>query len=193
MAQAAGDELDAIDEEFGTAAIRAAAEWSHGLADLTAGDAGAAALQLRAACQLWSEIDCPYEAAKARIALAEAFVAEGDREAAAMELRSARTAFERLGATLDADRVDQLLRSVSIGAPGERALRTFVFTDIVGSTSLLEAIGDEAWSASAAGTTSHCGRVRAATVVRRWIRRAMGSSSRSPGPEPRWRAPVRSS
>jgi class 3 adenylate cyclase len=146
VARVAGDELDAIAAEFGTTAIRAGAEWAHGLADLTTGDAAAAARRLRAARQRWSEVDAPYEAAKARVALAEAFVAEGDREAAAMELRSAHTTFERLGATRDAVRVEELLRSVSIDAPTERARRTFVFTDIVGSTSLLEAIGDEAWS-----------------------------------------------
>jgi class 3 adenylate cyclase len=145
-ARAAGAELEEIAEEFGTVAIRAAAEWAHGLADLTAGDAAAAARRLRAARQRWSEIDAPYEAAKARVALAESFVAEGDREGAGMELRSARTAFERLGATRDATRTDEMLRAISMGAPPERARRTFVFTDIVGSTSLLEAIGDDAWS-----------------------------------------------
>jgi class 3 adenylate cyclase len=91
-------------------------------------------------------VDAPYEAARSRVALAEAHLAEGDREAAAMELRSARTAFERLGAMLDTRRADALLSTIAGETPVERARRTFVFTDIVGSTSLLEAIGDGAWN-----------------------------------------------
>jgi class 3 adenylate cyclase len=57
--------------------------------------------------------------------------------------------FERLGATPDARRATDALRSI----PGatedrsadERTVRTFMFTDIAGSTQLVEAIGDEAW------------------------------------------------
>jgi class 3 adenylate cyclase len=79
--------------------------------------------------------------------LAEALVAEGDPEAAILELESARSAFERLGANPDAQRAAERLEALR-RSPTERtvARRTFMFTDIVGSTSLLEAIGDEAWN-----------------------------------------------
>jgi class 3 adenylate cyclase/predicted negative regulator of RcsB-dependent stress response len=144
-ARAAGEELDAIASEFDTTAIHAGADWAHGLADLTGGEASDAARRLRRARQRWQEVDCPYEAARAGVFLAEAFMADGDREAAAMELRSAQTAFERLGAVSDGRHATERLEHLR--RPAERAVarRTFVFTDIVGSTALLEAIGDQAW------------------------------------------------
>jgi class 3 adenylate cyclase len=63
-----------------------------------------------------------------------------------MELRSARAAFDRLGASLDAQTTGALLATAGRPSVPVRARRTFMFTDIVGSTSLLEAIGDEAWN-----------------------------------------------
>jgi len=144
-ARAAAEELDEIATEFDTAAIRAGADWAHGLADLAAGDAAGAARRLRQARQRWQAVDAPYEAARAGLVLAEAHLAEGDAEAAALELRSARAVFERLGAAADARLAEGLLSTAAGGARAERARRTFVFTDVVGSTALIEAIGDEAW------------------------------------------------
>jgi class 3 adenylate cyclase len=66
------------------------------------------------------------------------------------EARAALTAFDRLGAAPDAKRTRRLLaalddaKSAKAGAPA-RVTRTFMFTDIVGSTNLLGALGDEAW------------------------------------------------
>ena len=79
--------------------------------------------------------------------LARLFVPRGDEDAAGLEFEAAKAAFERLGALPDAKRVGQLLgEDQSIAArAGERVTRTFVFTDIVGSTPLVEALGDDAW------------------------------------------------
>ncbi len=84
--------------------------------------------------------------------LAAAYVAQGDRESARSELHAAKSTFERLGAAPDARRAAELLEEyapVSAATPAEsgRATRTFMFTDIVKSTNLVEAIGDEAWEA----------------------------------------------
>jgi class 3 adenylate cyclase len=147
MAHAAAEELDAIAEEFGSQAIGAAADWAHGLADLAGGRAADAERRFRRARQRWREIDAPYEAARAGVALAEAHEAEGDPEAARLELETSLAAFERLGATPDAERTAARLSAIGAAAAGPAvATRTFVFTDIVGSTTLLEAIGDEAWT-----------------------------------------------
>jgi class 3 adenylate cyclase len=94
--------------------------------------------------RLWREIDAPFEAAVASVRLAEAHLAGGDGEAAKLELSSARSTFQRLGAALELARADALLASLA-GPARSRELRTFMFTDIVGSTALVEAIGDEAW------------------------------------------------
>ena len=70
----------------------------------------------------------------------------GDGDDADLELRSALDEFRRLGARLDADAAE---RALAAGAAQRsellQARRTFLFTDIVGSTNLAEALGDAAW------------------------------------------------
>ena len=95
--------------------------------------------------RLWMENDLPYESARARLRYAEAIAAEGDKATAQKDLRAVRTVFERLGATLDLQRVDALLGEQAPAASGERVTRTFMFTDIVTSTDLVGVMGDEAW------------------------------------------------
>ena len=96
--------------------------------------------------RLWMENDLPYESARARLRYAEALAAEGDAVTAQRDLRAARAVFERLGATLDVQRVDALLgEAQGSAASTERVTRTFMFTDIVTSTDLVSLMGDEAW------------------------------------------------
>jgi len=96
--------------------------------------------------RMWLDNDLPYESARARLRYAEALAAAGDMSTAQRDLRAARTVFERLGATLDLQRVDALLGGApGRGASGERVTRTFMFTDIVTSTDLVGLIGDDAW------------------------------------------------
>jgi class 3 adenylate cyclase len=95
---------------------------------------------------MWMENDLPYESARARLRYAEAIAAEGDKATAQRDLRAVRTVFERLGATLDLERVDALLgEEQGAGASTKRVTRTFMFTDIVTSTDLIELVGDEVW------------------------------------------------
>ena len=83
----------------------------------------------------------------ARALLAQAIRDQGDDETAALELRAARSTFEKLGAVPDRNAVDDLLAGLAASADlvSERGVKTFLFTDIVRSTDLLSAIGDEAW------------------------------------------------
>jgi DNA-binding NarL/FixJ family response regulator len=55
-------------------------------------------------------MDVPYEAARARLGIGLACRELGDEDGARLELEAARTAFVRLGATPDTERVDRLLR-----------------------------------------------------------------------------------
>jgi class 3 adenylate cyclase len=139
--------LEQIADSFQTTAVTAAAEHARGRLLLAQGDAAMALTSLRHAVELWHELGTPYETAKARTGLGEALRKAGDEEAARLEFESAKAAFERLGALPDARRVAQLLgEEQGIAArAGERVRRTFVFTDIVGSTPLVEALGDDAW------------------------------------------------
>jgi class 3 adenylate cyclase len=52
-----------------------------------------------------------------------------------------------MGAMLEARRCERLLhRSDASDDVGQRVVRTFMFSDVVGSTNLVEALGDDAWS-----------------------------------------------
>jgi class 3 adenylate cyclase len=86
----------------------------------------------------WREVGAPYETAQARALLATAYRRRGDEHTAVDELESALATFERLGAEPDAARVGELLGRVE-------TRRTFLFTDIVDSTRLLETLGPEKW------------------------------------------------
>src|SRR5687767_6279115 len=143
-AEAAATELGMIAEEFGTPAIRAAAAHASALVALIQQDPSEAVTRAREARRLWREIDAPYEAAISTLLLAEARSAAGERPAAELELETARATFERLGAIPDMARTDALLAGPEVFV-GAREVRTFMFTDIVGSTALVEAIGDGAW------------------------------------------------
>ncbi len=140
-------QLEQIAGSFRTTAVTAAAEYARGLLLLAQGDAATASARQRHAVELWHEVGAPYEAARARTALGATMRADGDEDAARPEFESAKAAFERLGALPDAKRVGHLLGEDQGFAPraGDRVKRTFVFTDIVGSTPLVEALGDDAW------------------------------------------------
>jgi class 3 adenylate cyclase len=97
-----------------------------------------AATALRAARETWSKVGAPYEAAQARMLLGLAYRGEGDEDGAREEIAVARTTFERLGAVLDVQRAAELL--------GESSRRTFMFTDIVDSTRLVEVLGEAKWA-----------------------------------------------
>ena len=104
-----------------------------------------AVTELRKAIRHWTDADLPFETAQARRWLALAHRAGGDEESASLELRAAHATFQRLGATLEAERCEETIRAGEKQEVGRRVARTFMFTDIVGSTNLLETIGDEAW------------------------------------------------
>ena len=113
---------------------------------LAEGDAPGAARELRAANKDWQDVGAPYEVARVRAVLALALRALGDDEAAYLELRAALEEFQRLGAAPDATAAERLLAEADDrrSAP-EQVRRAFMFTDIVGSTTLAEALGDVAW------------------------------------------------
>jgi class 3 adenylate cyclase len=137
--------LSEIAAQIPSPAVRAASEWADGLLALLEDDPGTAARHLLAARDRWAAVSAPYETAKVEVALAQAESVRGDRDEAAALLRSARGTFERLGAKLDARRAADLEQRLRRGGSPSRTVRTFLFTDIVGSTSLIEVIGDDAW------------------------------------------------
>ena len=148
-ARAASTELDVIAKRFETPAMEAIASGVRAALQLAEGDAVAAEATLRSTLRAWIELDVPYEVGRTRVQLAAAFRAQQDSAAATLELESALATFERLGARRDARRVTELLGATVSAPAAEDSLdtveRTFLFTDIVRSTKLVDAIGDQAW------------------------------------------------
>jgi class 3 adenylate cyclase len=146
VAESAAAELAAIAADFATPALHAAAADARAGVALAQGEQDVALRSARAALRLWQEIELPYEAAQSRLALAEAFSRAGERDQAQLELRAAHTSFVRLGAGRDAQRVHELLDANADPSPaGASVQRAFMFTDVVRSTDLVAAIGDDAW------------------------------------------------
>jgi class 3 adenylate cyclase len=148
-ARSASKELDEIASAFGTAAMDALAGTARAGLQLADDDPASAEKTIGAALRQWVALEMPYEAAKARLVLAAALRAQGDESAAKLELQAARSTFERLGARLDIRRASELLGDqahvTSAEPTQDRVTRTFLFTDIVRSTKLVDALGDVAW------------------------------------------------
>jgi class 3 adenylate cyclase len=119
-------------------AFDATVQEASGRIKLAENDVDAAGASLRRAREGWHQVGAPYETAQARMLLGLAFRRQGDEEAATAELEAALATFEQLGAKLDAERAKELLGRL-------QTRRTFLFTDIVDSTKLLETLGNEKW------------------------------------------------
>src|SRR4051794_848637 len=113
---------------------------------LAEGDAAGAARELRAAIKTWREVGAPYEVARARAVLSRALGVLGDEDDSDFERSAALEEFRRLGAQVDVGVLEREQRDETDrrAVPGTTRM-TFMFTDIVGSTNLAEAIGDDAW------------------------------------------------
>ena len=141
------DELESIATDFQRPVFEAGAMTARGELLLREDRPAEASPILGRSWRLWQATDLPYESALARLHYAEALAADGDEAASRRDLRAARSAFERLGAARDLQRVDDLLgEDAAMSAPSSRRLtKTFMFTDIVTSTDLVGLIGDDAW------------------------------------------------
>jgi len=147
-AEEARKALERLSDLYASPALTAAAETTAGMVALERGEFDEAAAKLESAWRQWRGIDFPYEQAEARSLLGRAYAARGDLTDARMEWTAARAAFERLGATPGVAEVDGLLGEYGLGAevsPSRRVTRTFMFTDVVGSTEIVEVVGDAAW------------------------------------------------
>ena len=145
-AREAAEGFARIIESFESPALEAQRHQAWGRVLLAEGDADGAAREFRAALRSWRDVANPYEVARARALLSKALRVVGDEEDADLELRAALDEFARLGAALDARAAERELRLVDERRSGPAHVRkTFMFTDIVGSTNLAEALGDAAW------------------------------------------------
>jgi hypothetical protein len=95
-ASAAADELERVAARFQSKALVAGATLARGRVRLAERDAAEAERCCSEAARLWHEIGAPYEAALARMVLAEALHAGGREDRAVLELQAARKSLERI-------------------------------------------------------------------------------------------------
>lgn len=145
-ARTAVDELTTIVMGYPSPALEAGCRVAVGRVLLAEGDTSGAARELRVGISRWRDVGAPYEIARARAVLARALRSQDDEDDADLELRAALDEFRRLGARVDIETSERELRDAADRRSGPvTARKTFMFTDIVGSTNLAEALGDGAW------------------------------------------------
>ena len=146
LARSAAEELERLVQTYESPALHANKHEAFGRVLLAEGDHALAAQELRTAIGDWREVAAPYEVARVQALLSSALRAMRDEEAADLELGVARDEFARLGAALDAAKAERALQSAAERRAAPTQIRkTFLFSDIVGSTNLAELLGDASW------------------------------------------------
>jgi DNA-binding NarL/FixJ family response regulator len=112
-ARRAGEELESLAVDFGSATLAAMADQARGAVELAGGAPTTALTALRRAARGWQELDAPYEAARTRELVGLCCHALGDEDGGNLELEAARAAFAELQAAPDLARVDSLLAADS--------------------------------------------------------------------------------
>ena len=177
-ARAAVEQLTDLVEDVSPPAMSAGLAYARGRVLLAEGDEAGSVRELGVALRLWREVGSMYEIARTRAALS-ALRATGDDDDADLELHAARDEFERLGAKPDLAAVETGCRNSTRASRWRTQVRmAFLFTDIVGSTRLAEALGDQAWSASSAGMTRCSGPRSPVRAAESSTRPVTGSSPR---------------
>jgi ATP/maltotriose-dependent transcriptional regulator MalT len=100
-AELAVGELDAIAHRFDTPMLHALASLARGRLELAQANPTSAAATLRVAVRQWQELQVPYEVATAQTLLGQAQHQTGDNDDAQDSFATARTLFEKIGASLD--------------------------------------------------------------------------------------------
>ena len=116
VAEEASRDLAAIAARLGRPAVSAAAAEARGAVLSARGEVKAAESALLEALELWLRVESPYEAARARLLLSRVRRADGDDDAAGLELRTACRVFGRIGAVRDARAAEVQLAAMTRAA-----------------------------------------------------------------------------
>ena len=145
-ARESAEELDGLVETFASPAMQASRQEAWGRVHLAEGNIGEALTSLRSAITTWRRVGAPYEVARIRVLLSMALRASDDDDGADLELTTAGDEFAKLGAEGSRDEVQaMMLAAAERRSSPVQARRTFMFTDIVGSTNLAGFLGNDGW------------------------------------------------
>jgi ATP/maltotriose-dependent transcriptional regulator MalT len=140
-AAASADEVNETAQRFQSVGLRAVGLRVNGAVALARGEALIALASLRAACTAWNELDAPYEAARTRVLLGDAYELLDDSDAAERERAAARACFERLGADAALQDLDGPVDDDSTG-PGLSPREREVLDLVVGGLTNREIAGE---------------------------------------------------
>jgi len=97
-ARAGATELSELARTFGAPLLTAACAHATGAVLLTEDDIPAASTSLRQACDVWRDLEMPYEEAHTCLLMATVYERRGDQDGRRLELDAARRLFKRLNA-----------------------------------------------------------------------------------------------
>ena len=97
-AREASAELSEIATSFGAPLLSGTSAHATGAVLLADGDIGAASTSLRQACEIWRDLEMPYEEAQTCVLLAAVCERRGDQDGRRLELDAARRLFKQLDA-----------------------------------------------------------------------------------------------
>ena len=109
-ARQAANELSDIATSLEAPFLHATAAHARGAVSIAEDDPDGALAELERACEIWREIDAPYEDARTRVLVSVASRQIGDVDTSDLELAAARRTFQRLGAVTDLARLDEVTR-----------------------------------------------------------------------------------
>jgi tetratricopeptide (TPR) repeat protein len=124
-ARSAAAELQLVAAQFHSKALVAGATLARGRVRLAEGDVVDAERLFSEAARLWNEVGGPYEAALARMGLAEALRAGGSERRAELERQAALTVIEKIGAASTTDPRAQIAGRDRTDAPPAADLSVF--------------------------------------------------------------------
>ncbi|MEE8374728.1 MAG: adenylate/guanylate cyclase domain-containing protein [Acidimicrobiia bacterium] len=142
-AQEVSAELAALADECKTGAMRAWSDTAKAACLAASNSVADAVTLLDGANRIWEELKVPYEAASTRLRRGLLRQQLGENAGAELDFEAARATFEKLGASPDLERMNRMLNAETAIGLKPRAI---MVTDIVGSTRLAEAMGDQAWT-----------------------------------------------
>ncbi len=142
-AQEVSAELAALADECKTGAMRAWSDTAKAACLAASDSVNEAVTLLDGANRIWEELKVPYEAASTRLRRGLLRQQLGENAGAELDFEAAQATFEKLGALPDLEHMNRMLNAETDNGLKPRAI---MVTDIVGSTRLAEAMGDQAWT-----------------------------------------------